>query len=46
MAGLSTARSPAARGYDVRMLEARDRVGGRTQAGRLNGGVHINEGGQ
>lgn len=46
LAGLAAARSLVAAGRTVRVLEARDRVGGRTEAGALDDGQWIELGGQ
>ncbi|WP_183097923.1 flavin monoamine oxidase family protein, partial [Nocardioides pelophilus] len=46
LAGLSAARLLAAAGRDVVVLEARDRVGGRTEGGHLSDGTPIELGGQ
>jgi monoamine oxidase len=46
LAGLAAARSLVAAGRTVRVLEARDRVGGRTEAGALEDGQWIELGGQ
>ncbi|MFC6042098.1 flavin monoamine oxidase family protein [Nocardioides hankookensis] len=46
LAGLSAARSVQASGRSVVVVEARDRVGGRTEAGRLEDGQWIELGGQ
>jgi len=46
LAGLSAARQLAAGDRDVVVLEARDRVGGRTEGGRLADGTPIELGGQ
>lgn len=46
LAGLAAARALAAAGRSVRVLEARDRVGGRTEGGTLADGQWIELGGQ
>ena len=46
LAGLSSARRLSARGRDVVVLEARDRVGGRVLTARLSGGRAVELGGQ
>ncbi|TXK18806.1 flavin monoamine oxidase family protein [Homoserinibacter sp. GY 40078] len=46
LAGLAAARSLTAAGATVRVLEARDRVGGRTMGGRLSDGQWVELGGQ
>ncbi|MFF7774868.1 flavin monoamine oxidase family protein [Streptomyces tanashiensis] len=46
LAGLSAARSLVAAGRTVRVLEARDRVAGRTRGGSLGNGVPVELGGQ
>lgn len=46
LAGLAAARRLVAAGRTVRVLEARDRVGGRTEGGRLDDGQWIELGGQ
>lgn len=46
LAGLSAARSLVAAGREVVVLEARDRVGGRTEGGHLSDGTPIELGGQ
>ncbi len=46
LAGLAAARRIAAAGRSVRVLEARDRVGGRTMGGTLSDGQWIELGGQ
>jgi monoamine oxidase len=46
LAGLAAARSLVAAGRSVRVLEARDRVGGRTEGGTLADGQWIELGGQ
>ncbi|HEU5037281.1 MAG TPA: flavin monoamine oxidase family protein [Nocardioides sp.] len=46
LSGLAAARRVAAAGRSVVVVEARDRVGGRTEAGRLSDGQWIELGGQ
>lgn len=46
LAGLSAARELGQKGLDVRVLEARDRVGGRTLSQRLSGGDVVDLGAQ
>lgn len=46
LAGLACARLLAAAGRDVRVIEARERVGGRTEGGHLSDGTPIELGGQ
>ena len=46
IAGLTAAERLVAAGLDVRVLEARDRVGGRTECGRFASGTAIELGGQ
>jgi monoamine oxidase len=46
LAGLTTARDLTASGLEVVVLEARDRVGGRTWERRLSNGVRVECGGQ
>jgi len=46
LSGLAAARRIAAAGRSVVVVEARDRVGGRTEAGRLSDGQWIELGGQ
>jgi len=46
LAGLSAARHLVGHGVEVSVLEARDRVGGRTEAGRTEDGTPIELGGQ
>jgi monoamine oxidase len=46
LAGLTAARELAAAGRSVRVLEARDRVGGRTLGHTLSNGVMVEMGGQ
>ncbi|MGB7861166.1 MAG: flavin monoamine oxidase family protein [Acidimicrobiia bacterium] len=46
LAGLTTARDLTAEGRDVAVLEARDRVGGRTFDQHLSNGVNVESGGQ
>jgi monoamine oxidase len=46
LAGLTAARRIQAAGHDVVVLEARDRVGGRTEGGHLQDGTPIELGGQ
>ncbi|WP_435200846.1 flavin monoamine oxidase family protein [Janibacter sp. GS2] len=46
LAGLSAARAVEAAGRTVTVLEARDRVAGRTLGGALSNGVHVELGGQ
>lgn len=45
-AGLSAARELIRRGYDIALVEARDRVGGRVVSATLSGGEVIDMGGQ
>jgi monoamine oxidase len=46
LAGLSAARRLVANGIEVTVLEARDRVGGRTEGGATADGTSIELGGQ
>lgn len=46
LAGLAAARALVADGHEVAVLEARDRVGGRTEGGELADGTPIELGGQ
>ena len=46
LAGLCAARVLAAEGVDVRVLEAQDRVGGRTLTEQCQDGSFIDHGGQ
>lgn len=46
LAGLSAARALRAEGRDVVVVEARERVGGRTEHGRLDEGTTVELGGQ
>lgn len=46
LAGLSAARRLTDRGLDVEVLEARSRVGGRTEGGQLSDGTPVELGGQ
>lgn len=46
LAGLSAARRLTDRGLDVEVLEARSRVGGRTEGGHLSDGTPVELGGQ
>jgi monoamine oxidase len=46
LAGLTAAYELGRRGFDVTVLEARDRVGGRTWTIRETGGVHAEAGGE
>jgi monoamine oxidase len=46
LSGLAAARRLVAGGHDVVVLEARDRVGGRTEGGRLADGTPVELGGQ
>jgi monoamine oxidase len=46
LAGLAAARRLMARGHEVTVVEARDRVGGRTEGLVLDGGTPLELGGQ
>ncbi|MFC5176234.1 flavin monoamine oxidase family protein [Nocardioides taihuensis] len=46
LSGLAAARRLVAGGHEVVVLEARDRVGGRTEGGRLTDGTPVELGGQ